>query len=83
MFDTRKSSALFVRCLTLALVVSKPKFEPAFMPLFALLLEARFVNRVVTSPVVNSPVPPTLKAKVAPLFTLILVLDQAAVAPLL
>ena len=53
-----------------ALVVSKPKIDPAFMPLVALLLAARLVSRVVTLPVVNSPVPPTFSARVAVLFTL-------------
>jgi hypothetical protein len=51
------------------------------MPLVTLVLLARFVSSVVTLPVVNSSVPPTLKASVAPLPVRMFVAVQLAVVP--
>ena len=62
-----------------ALVVSKPMFEPAAKPLALVpFAPPRLVKRVVTWAVVNSLVPPTLKASVPPLAALMLAAVQLA-----
>ena len=60
-------TAVTVKLPPAALVVSKPMAEPARSPL--LVTVVRLPSNVVVSAVVNSPVPPTLKATVPPLFT--------------
>ena len=63
-----------------AFVVSKPNLEPLVMPLVEPEHVARLVSRVVMSPVLNSPLPPTLKASVVLFWTLIFAAVQLSVS---
>ena len=72
-----------VKAFPLALVVSNAIVDPASNPsVFNPFAPTRLLSKVVTSPVVNSPVPPTLRAKTLPEATRIFDATQSEVFPL-
>ena len=72
-----------VKLLPLAFVVSNAIAEPASNPpALEPFAPPKLLSRVVTLPVLNSLVPPTLKASMDPEATLIFEANQFAFAPL-
>ena len=72
-----------VKLLPLAFVVSNAIVEPpSNPPALEPFAPPRLLSKVVTLPVLNSLVPPTLKARTAPEATLIFEANQFALLPL-